>query len=53
MIASPAIITAAAQPQLQRRLTPYRMKTVGLQLRGQTCRPDKLIVLGLNWALAI
>jgi hypothetical protein len=39
MKASPANIMAAAQPRPQRRISPYRMRMVGFQLRGQTCGP--------------
>jgi len=31
--------------------SPYRNDGVGLQLRGHECGPDKLLILGLNWAL--
>jgi len=43
--------SAAAQPKLQRRKNAPQDEAVGLQLRGQTCRPDNN-KLGLKKALA-
>ena len=51
---APQFFMAAAQLRPKRRKLPYRMRTVGLQLRRHGCGPDHLTIsLGLNWALTL